>query len=106
MTIEPERTLSSRLLDLGLQTTVPLLTTPTARCTSLRPRAEKDEVSCEESDGTISFHKDKKDCAMYYMCEGKRRHHMSCPQNLVFNINENVCDWPEKVEDCASFVPK
>ena len=41
------------------------------------------------------------------MCEGKRKHHMPCPQNLVFNINENVCDWPENVEECAShIVPK
>lgn len=45
---------------------------------------------------------DKKECAKYYMCEGKRRHHMPCPVNLVFNPNENVCDWPENVEDCES----
>lgn len=63
---------------------------------------DKDEVSCEEEDGHISYHKDKKDCTMYYMCEGKRKHHMPCPQNLVFNIKENVCDWPENVEECAS----
>ncbi|CAG2174143.1 unnamed protein product [Oppiella nova] len=61
----------------------------------------KDEVKCEESDGHISYHKDKTDCTMYYMCEGTRRHHMPCPQNLVFNINENVCDWPENVEGCG-----
>lgn len=34
------------------------------------------------------------------MCEGERKHHMPCPTNLVFNPNENVCDWPEKVEGC------
>ena len=66
--------------------------------------ANKDEVKCEEADGHISYHKDKKDCTMYYMCEGTRRHHMPCPQNLVFNINENVCDWPENVEDCATAI--
>lgn len=27
---------------------------------------------------------------------------MPCPQNLVFNIKENVCDWPENVEECAT----
>ncbi|XP_071036118.1 probable chitinase 10 isoform X2 [Parasteatoda tepidariorum] len=63
---------------------------------------EKDEVVCEEEDGHISYHVDKKECAKYYMCEGKRRHHMPCPVNLVFNPNENVCDWPENVDDCAS----
>lgn len=66
--------------------------------------ADKDELQCEEEDGHISYHKDKKDCTMYYMCEGKRKHHMPCPQNLVFNINENVCDWPENVEDCNKHV--
>lgn len=64
---------------------------------------DKDEVICEEADGHISYHPDKKDCAMYYMCEGKRRHHMPCPSNLVFNPDENVCDWPENVESCSNF---
>ena len=68
---------------------------------------DKNEVNCDEEDGHISYHKDKKDCTMYYMCEGKRKHHMPCPQNLVFNINENVCDWPENVEECVMhIVPK
>jgi chitinase len=57
-------------------------------------------VSCEEEDGHISYHRDKADCTMYYMCEGERKHHMPCPANLVFNANENVCDWPENVEGC------
>lgn len=62
--------------------------------------SDPEEVVCEEEDGHISYHLDKKDCTMYYMCEGKRRHHMPCPVNLVFNLNESVCDWPENVEDC------
>lgn len=57
-------------------------------------------VVCEEEDGHISYHPDKADCTMYYMCEGERKHHMPCPSNLVFNPNENVCDWPENVEGC------
>lgn len=65
----------------------------------------KDELVCEETDGHITYHKDKKDCTMYYMCEGTRKHHMPCPQNLVFNQNENVCDWPENVEGCGTKVP-
>ncbi|KAK3917613.1 putative chitinase 10, partial [Frankliniella fusca] len=57
-------------------------------------------VTCEEEDGHISYHPDKADCTRYYMCEGERKHHMPCPANLVFNPNENVCDWPENVEGC------
>ncbi|XP_063216325.1 probable chitinase 10 [Bacillus rossius redtenbacheri] len=62
---------------------------------------DPNEVSCEEEDGHISYHPDKADCTMYYMCEGERKHHMPCPSNLVFNPNENVCDWPENVEGCT-----
>ncbi|KAJ8898044.1 hypothetical protein PR048_003404 [Dryococelus australis] len=69
---------------------------PTGAYTTKDPN----EVSCEEEDGHISYHPDKADCTMYYMCEGERKHHMPCPTNLVFNPNENVCDWPENVEGC------
>ncbi|RWS01579.1 Sar s 18 allergen (chitinase-like protein) [Dinothrombium tinctorium] len=66
-----------------------------------------DDLNCDEADGHISYHKDKKDCTRYYMCEGKRKHHMPCPQNLVFNLKEKVCDWPENVEECSHhIVPK
>lgn len=63
------------------------------------------EVTCEEEDGHISYHPDKSDCTHYYMCEGERKHHMPCPANLVFNPNENVCDWPENVEGCQHHTP-
>jgi chitinase len=58
------------------------------------------EVTCDEEEGHISYHPDKADCRMYYMCEGERKHHMPCPSNLVFNPDQNVCDWPENVEGC------
>ncbi|XP_043487176.1 probable chitinase 10 [Polistes fuscatus] len=61
---------------------------------------DPNEVTCDEEDNHISYHPDKSDCTMYYMCEGERKHHMPCPVNLVFNPNENVCDWPENVEGC------
>ncbi|UYV64527.1 Cht7 [Cordylochernes scorpioides] len=61
---------------------------------------DKNEVICDEADGHITYHIDKKDCTKYYMCEGKRRHHMPCPNQLVFNLQESVCDWPENVPDC------
>ncbi|CAG0887236.1 unnamed protein product [Cyprideis torosa] len=63
-------------------------------------KKDPNEIVCEEQDGHITYHADKLDCTMYYMCEGDRKHHMPCPTKLVFNANENVCDWPERVEDC------
>lgn len=84
------------------------------------------EVTCAEEDGHISYHVDRADCTHYWMCEGKhlflkcfklslinnsikisgeRKHHMPCPANLVFNPNENVCDWIENVEHCKHLLP-
>jgi chitinase len=64
-------------------------------------KTDPNEVTCSEEDGHISYHIDKADCTKYYMCEGERKHHMPCPAQLVFNENENVCDWPERVERCS-----
>ena len=64
------------------------------------------EVTCDEADGHISYHKDVLDCTRYYMCEGDRKHHMPCPQNLVFNAAQSVCDWPENVEGCGPAAAK
>ncbi|KAB0800036.1 hypothetical protein PPYR_07916 [Photinus pyralis] len=61
---------------------------------------DPNEVVCEEEDGHISYHRDKSDCTHYFMCEGERKHHMPCPVNLVFNADQNVCDWPENVIGC------
>jgi len=63
-------------------------------------KKDPNEVTCSEEDGHISYHIDKADCTKYYMCEGERKHHMPCPAQLVFNENENVCDWPARVERC------
>ncbi|CAG0881604.1 unnamed protein product [Darwinula stevensoni] len=60
-----------------------------------------DEVVCDEDEGGISYHVDKEDCHQYYLCQGDRKHRMPCPQGLVFNERENVCDWPANVERCA-----
>ncbi|XP_065157272.1 probable chitinase 10 isoform X2 [Atheta coriaria] len=66
---------------------------------------DPNEVTCEEEDGHISYHPDKNDCTRYFMCEGERKHHMPCPSNLVFNPDQNVCDWPENVEGCMQHTP-
>ncbi|XP_068223063.1 LOW QUALITY PROTEIN: probable chitinase 10 [Palaemon carinicauda] len=62
------------------------------------------EVVCAEADGHISYYEDKSDCTKYYMCEGERKHHMPCPVNLVFNVGQNVCDWPENVPGCENAI--
>ncbi|KAI4456666.1 chitinase [Holotrichia oblita] len=61
---------------------------------------DPNEIKCEEEEGHISYHPDKSDCTRYWMCEGDRKHHMPCPLKLVFNPDQNVCDWPENVESC------
>ena len=56
-----------------------------------------DEVVCEEGDAHVSFYRDKADCSMYYVCKDAVKHHKPCPTGLVFDENENICDWPENV---------
>ncbi|XP_076366400.1 putative chitinase 10 [Tachypleus tridentatus] len=67
---------------------------------SLEQKNDPDEVECDEADGITSYHQDTKQCEKYFLCQGKIRYHMSCPDQLVFNPNENVCDWPVNVEGC------
>eukprot|EP00091_Calanus_sinicus_P014865 TRINITY_DN32590_c0_g1_i1.p1 TRINITY_DN32590_c0_g1~~TRINITY_DN32590_c0_g1_i1.p1 ORF type:complete len:121 (-),score=14.95 TRINITY_DN32590_c0_g1_i1:62-424(-) len=63
---------------------------------------DPNEVVCEDGDAHVSFFRDRSDCSMYYVCQGAVKHHKPCPSGLVFNENENVCDWPENVEECPS----
>jgi len=74
----------------------------TPRAGSAAAEVNPDEVVCEEGDAHVSFFRDKADCSMYYVCQGSVKHHKPCPTGLVFNENENVCDWPENVEECPS----
>ncbi|KAF2367004.1 Glycoside hydrolase family 18 catalytic domain [Trinorchestia longiramus] len=59
-------------------------------------------LHCDEADNQTSFHEDKADCTKYYMCEGQRKHHMSCPVDLVYNPSGSVCDWPANVPGCEN----
>jgi chitinase len=59
---------------------------------------------CEGDVSDVSFHRDQQDCTKYFVCQGTVQHHKACPQGLVFNENENVCDWPSAVEECAALV--
>ena len=64
----------------------------------------KEKQLCTDDEGQVSFHRDKNDCSMYFVCQGTVQHHRTCPDGLVFNENENVCDWPAAVEACAKLV--
>ena len=73
------------------------------------PRGDGTEVAeprqlCQEDVGQVSFHRDRNDCKMYFVCQGEVQHHKTCPTGLVFNENEGVCDWPSAVEECAHLV--
>jgi len=65
-------------------------------------QTDPDEVVCEDGDAHVSFFRDRKDCSMYYVCQGTVKHHKPCPTGLVFNENDSVCDWPENVSECAA----
>lgn len=64
----------------------------------------KEKPLCNDDEGQVSLHRDKNDCSMYFVCQGPVQYHKACPDGLVFNENENVCDWPSAVEACASLV--
>ncbi len=64
-------------------------------------REEEEEHHCDDNVGHASFHRDKNDCKKYYVCQGKHKHHKTCPTGLVFNQEQSACDWPSAVEECA-----
>ena len=66
----------------------------------------EEEQLCVDDPANVSFHRDKNDCKMYFVCQGTVQHHKTCPDGLVFNENDSVCDWPSAVEECAHLVKK
>jgi chitinase len=64
-------------------------------------KKKKPKKLCREEGNAVSFHRDKNDCEKYFVCQGEVEHHKSCPEGLVFNEDEGVCDWPSAVEACA-----
>ncbi|XP_045770244.1 peritrophin-1-like [Maniola jurtina] len=38
------------------------------------------------------------DCNKFYKCSNGERIEFKCPDKLMFNMNENVCDWPNQVQ--------
>ena len=54
------------------------------------------DVVCPESeDGYAVFAPHPYDCSLYYECVGVTPVLMTCPGDLEFDIQLNVCNWPE-----------
>jgi chitinase len=68
------------------------------------PKKKKVKQLCTDEEHQVSFHRDRNDCKKYFVCQGTVQHHKSCPDGLVFNEDEGVCDWPTAVEACANLV--
>ncbi|XP_015913629.2 mucin-22 [Parasteatoda tepidariorum] len=63
------------------------------------------EGDCEEE----GFHRDSEDCRKFYRCvdfrgDGKTftKYDFECPDDLVFDDSNNVCNWPSAVRSCES----
>ena len=55
----------------------------------------------KESACADGIHAHEENCNMYFQCaNGHRYPDQSCPEGLLFNSDESVCDWPENV-DCG-----
>jgi len=52
--------------------------------------------ACEDG-----LHADPNNCAQFYQCANGHQYPMQeCPEGLLFNAEEEYCDWPENV-DCS-----
>ncbi|EDS30445.1 conserved hypothetical protein [Culex quinquefasciatus] len=45
------------------------------------------------------------DCSQFYHCSPSGPVLFQCPGNLLFDSRTNVCNWPQKVEDCSGITP-
>ncbi|EDS30447.1 conserved hypothetical protein [Culex quinquefasciatus] len=45
------------------------------------------------------------DCSQFYHCSPSGPMLFQCPGNLLFDSRANVCNWPQKVEDCSGITP-
>uniref|UniRef100_A0A0B7B1V9 Chitin-binding type-2 domain-containing protein n=1 Tax=Arion vulgaris TaxID=1028688 RepID=A0A0B7B1V9_9EUPU len=52
-------------------------------------------------DKVKTFYSDPDDCTRFYTCILKITYYYTCPAGLFFNVDINVCDWPQNV-NCVS----
>jgi hypothetical protein len=56
---------------------------------------------CEDPNNENKYAADKNDCNVFYQCSNKRPIKHKCPNNLVYNYKNNVCDFVINVPHCA-----
>ncbi|GIY83676.1 hypothetical protein CDAR_171171 [Caerostris darwini] len=87
-------------------------TTSRPKESTSKPGENKNESGEAESDNGCSkegFFRNKEDCNKFYRCvdfsgEGQEfvRYDFACPEGLVFDESNSVCNWPSEVEACDS----
>lgn len=60
----------------------------------IQPEVGKPDCAGKKSDETVFF-ADETDCSMFWQCNHERPVSFTCKDGLVFNPQEQVCDWPE-----------
>ena len=76
-----------------------------ARVTTKKPRKKLKPIVCRENN---ELHANPQSCRKYFKCENGLPSLQSCPANLIFDANINVCNWPdatECVEDPEAVLP-
>ena len=77
----------------------------TVRVTTKKPRKKLKPIVCRENN---ELHANPQSCRKYFKCENGLPSLQSCPANLIFDANINVCNWPdatECVEDPEAVLP-
>ncbi|KAK8779157.1 hypothetical protein V5799_019500 [Amblyomma americanum] len=78
---------------------------PTSSSTTAKPRPRPPPGSLPDcSDYTWDFYPHETDCSKYYQCGHGKPMLRSCNSGTVWDIDRNVCNWPDNVsrEECKS----
>ena len=78
---------------------------PRVEVTTKKPRKKLKPIVCRENN---ELHANPKSCRKYFKCENGLPSLQSCPANLIFDANINVCNWPdatECIEDPDAILP-
>lgn len=67
------------------------------------PKQAHDICAAEDSDGVLVAHQS---CNKFYKCHDALPVVVQCPGILLYNINEEICDWPTHVNCKDRIVPE